>query len=109
MATAYKSPKQSSPNANTLTDLYTVPAATQAVASSISVCNRDSNPGKFRIAVSVGGGAIADKDYLHYDTQIAGNDNYTATIGPTLTATDIVRVYSSNGLISFNMFYLEIT
>ena len=40
MATNYKVLGQSIPSATTATTLYTVPAATQAVVSTITVCNQ---------------------------------------------------------------------
>ena len=39
MATAYKVLGQSNPAATTLTTLYTVPAVTSAVCSTLSICN----------------------------------------------------------------------
>jgi hypothetical protein len=40
MPTTYKVLGQAAPTANTLTDVYTVPSATQAVISTITVCNQ---------------------------------------------------------------------
>ena len=47
MATTYKVLGQSNPAATTLTTLYTVPAATQAVISSISVANLTATAATF--------------------------------------------------------------
>lgn len=51
MPTAYKVLGQSAPAATTNTDAYTVPAATQTVVSTITVCNRAATGGTYRIAV----------------------------------------------------------
>lgn len=109
MANAYKVLGQSAPNATTETTLYTVPAATQAVASTLVVCNRGAATATFRVSVAVGGGATANKEYLYYDVPLQPNDTMAATIGLALAATDVVRVYASTANLSFGLFGMEIT
>jgi len=109
MATAYKVLGQASPAATTETDLYTVPAATSAVASSVIVCNRSAVLSTFRISIAVAGGATANKDYIYYDLPIGANDTFIATIGVTLAATDKVKVYASNTNLSFSLYGSQIT
>lgn len=109
MATVYKVLGQSSPAATTETDLYTVPAATSAVASSVIVCNRSSVLATFRISIAIGGGVTDLKDYIYYDLPIGANDTFIATIGVTLATTDEVRVYSSNTNLSFSLYGSEIS
>ena len=46
MATTYRVLGQSNPAATTATTLYTVPAATSAVISTINICNQASITGK---------------------------------------------------------------
>jgi hypothetical protein len=100
---------QAAPNATTETDLYTVPASTSAVCSTITICNRAATAATFRVSVSAGGGATASKDYLYYDVTVAGNDTFAATFGMTLATTDKVRVYASTANLSFNLFGQETT
>jgi hypothetical protein len=109
MPTIYKTLGQSSPSATTETDLYTVPASTSAVASSVIVCNRSAVLSTFRISIAVGGGATANKDYIYYDLPIGANDTFIATIGVTLATTDVVRVYASNTNLSFSLYGSEIS
>lgn len=109
MATAYKVLGQVSPSATTETDLYTVPAATSAVASSVIVCNRSTVLSTFRISIAVGGGATTNKDYIYYDLPIGANDTFIATIGVTLATTDKVKVYASNTNLSFSLYGSEIS
>ena len=109
MATNYKVLGQSAPSATTATTLYTVPAATQAVGSTINVCNRGSAAATFRIAVRPAGASLANLHYVAYDMQVDGNSAVPWTIGWTLAATDVVTVYASNGDLSFSMFGSEIT
>jgi len=109
MATqTYKVLGQAAPAATTSTDLYTVPAATTAVISSIVIANRVGTIATFRVSVSVAGAAVATKDYLVYDAAIAGAGFVTLTLGLTLGATDVIRVYSSNSSTSFSVFGSEL-
>lgn len=100
---------QSNPSAASLTDAYTVPAATQVSISSISVCNRSATATTFRISVAINGAVDTNAQYLYYDIPIPGNDTFVATIGITLDASDVVRVYATLATLSFNIFGVEIT
>lgn len=109
MALTYKTLGQSNPGATTLTTLYTVPASTSAICSSIVVCNQAAAAGTFRVSVRVAALADTAKQYLFYDTAIAANTSVIATLGITLAATDVVSVYASSATMSFNLFGQEIT
>jgi hypothetical protein len=107
MADVRKVLGQSNPDGGVLTDLYTVPVATSTVLSSFVVCNRNCYAVKFRMAIAVAGAADDLKQYLYYELEIQAKDTFIATIGITLATTDVVRVYSSTGGISYNLFGLE--
>jgi hypothetical protein len=109
VASASKVLGQSAPLAATLTTLYTVPSATEAVSSTITVCNRSSTSTTFRIAVRPAGAGISNEMYLYYDVPIPGNETFAATIGMTLEATDVVSVYATLATVSFNLFGQEIS
>lgn len=109
MASTYKVLGQSNPSATTLTTLYTVPGATSAVCSTITVCNRAAAATSFRVAVRPAGAGISNEHYLYYDVTIAANDTFAATIGITLATTDVVSVYATLATLSFNLFGTEIT
>lgn len=109
MAISYKVLGQEAPAATTEVDLYTVPALTQTVASSVTITNRGSTVSTFRIAVAPGGGATGPRQYLYYELPIAGYDTFIATIGVTLDTTDVVRVYASSADLTFQLFGSEIT
>jgi len=100
---------QSNPVAATATSLYTVPAATSTVGSSIVVCNRSSTATTFRIAIRPAGATLANQHYIYYDTPLGGNDTFVATIGITLATTDVVTVYATLATLSFNLFGQENT
>lgn len=109
MATAFKVLGQSNPAATTATTLYTVPAATSAVASTISICNQAATDGTFRVAVRPAGAVLAAQHYLVYDAPITGNNTITMTIGISLATTDVVTVYASSATMSFHLYGSEIS
>lgn len=109
MAITYKILGQSNPSTNTNTDLYTVPAYTSTVCSTIVICNQATTGATFRIAVRSAGTPISTSQYLAYDSNIGANDSITLTIGITLAATDVVTVYTNSANISFNLFGSELT
>ena len=109
MATTRKVLGQVAPAATTDTTLYTVPAATSTVASSIVVCNQNITIQSFRVAVRPAGAAIASQHYLLYDVSIPANDTFIATIGVTLAATDVVTVRADATGLSFSLFGEETT
>lgn len=108
MAEARKVLGQSKPAATTLTALYTVPASTQVVGSSLVVCNQGAAT-TFRVSVAIAGAADTPAQYLAYDVAIGANITIVYTLGFTLGAADVVRVYNTLATVSFNLFGVEIT
>ena len=108
MATTYKVLGQSAPAATTQADLYTVPAATSAIVSTITVANRAGTAGTYRVYVRIAGAVAANAQYLVYDASLPANATDTLTLGVTLGATDVVSVYASTTNFSFNAFGSEI-
>lgn len=108
MATTYKVLGQSNPSATTATTLYTVPASTEAVLSTIVVSNQAASAGTYRLAIRPDGETLAAKHYLAYDVSIAANATHSYTIGVTLNAADVITVYASSATQSFNAFGSEI-
>lgn len=104
----YKVLGQSAPSATTATDLYTVPAATQVICSTLSVCNRSATATAFRIAVRPAGATLANAHYLAYDAAIGVNETIAFTIGISLATTDVVTVYTTLATTSFTLFGYEI-
>jgi hypothetical protein len=109
MPAAYKVLGQSNPAATTLTTLYTVPASTSAVVSTLSIANIDASSATFRVAVRPAGATIANRHYVAYDVSASGNATVFLKLGMSLAATDVVSVYASNANLAFSMFGSEIT
>ena len=108
MATAYKVLGQQNPAATTATSLYTVPASTSTVVSTITVCNQASSAATFRIAVRPAAAVLAAQHYIVYGATVAASDTTTLTLGLTLATTDVVTVYASSATLSFNAYGSEI-
>jgi hypothetical protein len=109
MAQSHKVLGQANPAATTLTTLYTVPASTQAICSTLTVCNTASTSTTYRLAVRPGGVTAATQHYIAYDVALPANDTATLTLGVTLSATDVVSVYAGSSSVAFSLFGVEVT
>jgi len=109
MANAYKVLGQNDLPATTMTDVYTVPSATETVISTIIIANRTASAETFRIAIRPNGATLSDEQYIAYDVPIAANDSTTLTLGITLDAADVLSVYASAVDLSVNVFGAEIS
>ena len=108
MATTYKVLGQLNPSATTATTLYTCPASTQTVISTITICNQAGTSGTYRIAVRPNGATLSAEHYVVYDATIQANTTAAYTLGITIDASDVVTIYASSANISFNAFGSEI-
>jgi hypothetical protein len=108
MARSYKVLGQNNPAATTATTLYTVPAGTQSVLSTISVCNIAATAATYRIAIRPAGETLANKHYVAYDSSVPANDTAVLTLGLTMNATDILTVQASTASVTFGVFGSEI-
>ena len=108
MATTYKVLGQSNPSATTATTLYTVPAATSTIVSTIAVANLGTS-GTYRIAIRPAGASLANQHYIAYDGALNANDTVTYTLGITLATTDVITVYASSASFAFSAFGSEIS
>jgi hypothetical protein len=109
MANTYKVLGQVVPSATTATTAYTVPSSTEAVISTIVVCNRAATAGSYRIAIRPNAATLATTHYIAYDVAIPANDSIALTLGITLGDTDVVTVYASSADQTFSLFGSEIT
>ena len=89
--------------------LYTCPASTEAVISTIVVANRDSTSKTFTIILRPNDETLADKHYLAKDITVGGSDTTALTLGITMDATDKLYVSGSTTDLSFTAFGSEIT
>ena len=110
MATAYKYAQvQGTASTGTFATLYTTPASTEAVISSLVICNQSSSAITVRIGLDATDGTPGADEFLVYDASVAGNDTVALTLGITMDASKYLRVSSSANTISFSAFLSEIT
>lgn len=103
---------QSNPSATTVTTLYTVPSAKEAVISTISVANLTATAATFRLILQPSAdvsATILNKQYLAYDITLGASDSTVITIGLTLATGDVIKVYGSTANIAFQAFGDEAT
>jgi hypothetical protein len=99
---------QRNPAANTLTNLYEVPAGNSAVISSINIANLDANAAAFSIAANLAGAVTANANHLAFRVSIPGNDSIALSLGITLNASSQLSVNSNTSTVSFSAFGTEI-
>lgn len=109
MPTTHKVLGQAAPAANTPANLYTVPAATQTICSTLTVCNRSAAPATYRMSIRPAGATAAVQHAIIYDALIGAYETLAFTAGFTLAATDVVTVQCNSAFISFSLFGAEIT
>jgi hypothetical protein len=112
MPTTYKRLGNSSPNANTYTQLYQVPVNTRAIISTISVCNRSSSARTYRIIQVDSGTTITspnNADFIAFDVTVAANDTTTLTLGMVMDSQQKLGVYASAADVTFAAWGAEIT
>lgn len=109
MPSSYKVLGQTAPAANTMTTVYTVPSTANAVISSVTICNQATGNAQVGIAVCPANTAVTETQYVVRNAVCVPNDTIFLTLGITLATTDTIRVVSTNGNTSFNVFGSEIT
>jgi hypothetical protein len=109
MANAYKILGQVADASANDVELYLVPGSTEAIVSTITVANREAAANTFRIATKTDNSAVANADYIAYDTTIEANDTITLTLGITLQTGAEISVGASDGNVTFQAFGTEIT
>ncbi len=109
MATSYKILGQAHLTTTSDTDLYTCPASTETIISTMIVANIGTAATTFNIALREDGDTLANKHYIAKDVPVAASDSTTLTLGMALEATDVVTVAAGDAdLLSFNLFGAEI-
>jgi hypothetical protein len=110
MAINYKVLGQAHPATTADTDLYTVPAATETIVSTLTITNVTASPASARVWARINGAATAHLNAILYDVPVAANSVAAFTLGITLDATDIVSVRVSTGnTLTFQLFGSEIS
>lgn len=96
------------PGANEI--VYTVPALTNSVISSIAIASLEStNTVSYRIAIVPSGQTLSNKHYIRYDKFIEAKQDERMSLGITIAAGDRVYISASTIYVAFSVFGVEIT
>lgn len=95
MPFTYKTLGQAAPSTTDNVDIYTVPAATEAIVSSIVVCNTTSEGTSFRIFQRIDGATAGTANALAYDVDIAANSLVSIELKLTLDTADVITIRSA--------------
>jgi len=110
MPTTYKVLGQSAPTTTSEATLYTVPALTQTVVSSITVSNLTSTAANASVNICVNGAASSNANSILKTVSIPANAVASFTLGITLGAADVIRVTSGTAnALAFQAFGSEIS
>jgi len=112
MPTIYKILAQSSPTSTSISNVYTVPAATNTVISTLMICNRANINVSYNIALQPAGAALANQHYIAFNSVCPANDSIALTVGVALAATDNVAVQANTtgvNNLGFTLFGTEIS
>jgi hypothetical protein len=110
MATAYKILGQARPSNTSNATLYTVPASTEAIVSTVTVSNVTANDQTFRLFVVPSGSGAGTNNAIAYDSTIGANSFTAFTLGLTLGAGDFLVIAAGlNDSICFQAFGTELS
>lgn len=111
MANTYKvlGQVQGTSSLSTYSTLYTVPASTGSIISTIAICNTASADYKFRVAISTTTNPTAP-NWIVYDATVAANDTSFITVSLCMDITYKYLIISSeNTAVSFTACGSEVT
>ena len=112
MAQSFKILGQVNPSANGQANVYVVPANTEAVLSTITVCNQSASNNSFSLIVmppeNYADPANAE-NYIIRGAVVPAADTLVLTMGLTVQANSILACNTNSANISFSVFGSEIT
>jgi hypothetical protein len=112
MAQTYKRLGAINPSANTQTNVYVVPAATEAVVSTITICNQSASNASYSLAMMLASefnSAAPAATFLVRGATVPAADSIILTIGLTSNAGTILAANTNSGNVSFSAFGSEIS
>jgi hypothetical protein len=91
-------------------DVYTVPSSTEAVVSTIFICNRGATAATYSISVRPTAATTeAIQHFIVSGVTIPGNDTVTITAGIALSADNTIKFTTASSNLSISAFGTEIT
>ena len=112
MPNAYKRLGAINPSANTQTNVYVIPAATQSVISTITICNQSSSNVSDSL-ISMTSGEFSSpapvKTFIVRGATVPAADTIVLTLGLTMNAGSILSANTNSGNVSILAFGSELT
>jgi hypothetical protein len=93
----------------TYATLYSTPASTEAIISTIAICNTASANATYRIGIMGSAGTPGAAQWLVHGATVAANDTVFLTVGITLDPQKFIRISSSANTVTFSAFVSEIS
>ena len=112
MAQSYKRLGAINPSANTQTNVYVVPAATETVISTITVCNQAATNASYSLIVMPTGSFASSAnapDFIVRGAVVPASDSFILTIGLTVNTGTVLAANTSSPNVSFSAFGSEIS
>ena len=112
MPNAYKRLGAINPSANTQTNVYVIPAATQSVISTITICNQSASNASYSLALmnnSEFASPAGAATFLVRGATVPAADSIILTIGLTANAGMVLAANTSLSNLSFGVFGTEIS
>ena len=109
MAQSYKILGQVNPTANTLSNVYVTPNATEGVVNSIVISNLSATNSSFSLVVRPVDEALDDKHYIVRGCVVPGSDTLTMTLSLTLQNNVILAANTNSSNLSFGAYGVEIS
>jgi len=100
------------PSANTQTNVYVVPAATESVISTITICNQTTSNASYSLILmpsSIFASPAGAAHFIVRGATVPAADSIILTIGLTANAGSVLAANTNNNSISFAAFGSEIT
>jgi hypothetical protein len=107
MTTVRKILGQTQTGAGTDATLYTVPALTDTVISSITICETNGVAGTFKICPKTATATTTAATAIAWNQPIGANQTIVLVIGITLAAANLLVVQGSTANITFSAFGQE--
>ena len=110
MATqTYKILGQVNPTANTMSNVYVVPGATEGVVNSIIISNQAATNASFSLTVRPSSEALDGKHFIVRGCVVPASDTLTMTLSLTLPADAILAANTNSSSLSFGAYGVEIS
>jgi len=109
MTTAYKLLGQITPNSNTMTNLYTTGASTQAIVGTITINNMNDANAAYSLLVRPTADAQSNTHYIIRGGVIPARELITITGAVAMNANVLLAANTNSNNIIFNAYGAEIT